>query len=165
MNGRTGQDVDELQRIANILNPASVIPLVLAPVGRLFDAQRRVTRAWELGWPQHWRGPCHNIHDGPNEALPRQIVAAGRRSGHSSRLPLREPILAAIVMTQRARRGSCSRGLARSACLLTTQRTRAQSRPSRRRSPSSRGVQNNAALVRALIKAWTGTANWCARSV
>ena len=25
---------------------------------------KEVTRAWELGWPRHWRGPCHSVHDG-----------------------------------------------------------------------------------------------------
>ena len=42
MNGRTDKTVDELQRCATILNPASVIPLMSVPAGRLFDALWRV---------------------------------------------------------------------------------------------------------------------------
>ena len=42
MNGRVDEDVDELQRIVTILNPASVIPLIPAPAGCLFDAHWRV---------------------------------------------------------------------------------------------------------------------------
>ena len=41
IKGRTGQDVDELHRVATFLNP-SVIPLVLAPVCRLFNALWRI---------------------------------------------------------------------------------------------------------------------------
>ena len=42
MSGRTDKEVDELQRVATILNPASVIPLIPAPAGRVFDAHGRV---------------------------------------------------------------------------------------------------------------------------
>ena len=42
LNGRTDEDVDELQRVAAIVNPAFVIPLVPAPAARLFEARWRV---------------------------------------------------------------------------------------------------------------------------
>ena len=41
LNGRIDKDVDELQRIDTNLNPASVILLIPAPAGRLFDAHWR----------------------------------------------------------------------------------------------------------------------------
>ena len=42
MNAPIDKDVDELQRVAAVLYPALVIPLILAPAGRLFDAHWRV---------------------------------------------------------------------------------------------------------------------------
>ena len=41
MNGSTDEDVDEHQHIATSINTASVVPLVPAPAGRLFDARWR----------------------------------------------------------------------------------------------------------------------------
>ena len=48
MNGRTDKDVDELRRISTIINPASVILLISAPAGLLFDA--------------HWRSRHRGTH-------------------------------------------------------------------------------------------------------
>ena len=57
MNGRTDQDVDELQRIATILDPASVIPLIPALAGRSFDAHRRVL--FSSPWSRQERITCY----------------------------------------------------------------------------------------------------------
>ena len=78
-------------------------------------------------------------------------VAAGRRSGNSSQLPLPEPTLAAVVMTMA---WILQLAVVGNACLPAAQRTRAdflgmgdqrwewQSRPSRRCLASGRGVQS-----------------------
>ena len=78
MNERTDQYLDELQCAATILNPASVIPLIPALAGRVFDAH------WRVLFLSPWSRMEH-ITVLEARALAQLVSVIGRRArGHAT---------------------------------------------------------------------------------
>ena len=97
MNGRTDKDVDELQRIATILNPASVIPLTPAPAGRLFDAHWRVSS-------RHRGHAKDHITVLEARTLAQLVSVIGRRArGHTTQALILSDSLAVILASTKGR--------------------------------------------------------------
>ena len=93
----TDQDVDELQRIATILNPASVIPLIPAPAGRLFDAHWRVFHSSPRSRKEH-------ITVLEARALDQSVSVVGRRArGHATRVLVLSDSLSVILASTKER--------------------------------------------------------------
>ena len=115
MNGRTDEDVDELQPVAAIVNPAS-IPLVPAPAGRLFDTRWRVL--FSTPWSRKQRVTVLEAR-----ALVQLVSIIGRRArGDAKRVLILSDSLAVILgPTKRrsSRRGMC-RALHNTAALALT---------------------------------------------
>ena len=97
MNGHADKDVDKLQRTVTVLNPASVIPLIPAPAGRLFNAH------WRVLFSSPWSRKEH-ITVLEARALAQTVnVTGGQARGHAARVLFLSDLLAVTVAFHKGR--------------------------------------------------------------